>query len=143
MARTRANLRRLLVEGRDEKRLIPYLVEENGILWGETPADWIVDIVEFDGVENLLKPGTIEAELKSSNLNQLGILLDADENLAARWSAVRTRCIQAFPNLPNKLLQLMQQGKAVHHIMTRISIKPESTRGSLGKTRLEDNCTRR
>lgn len=143
MARTRANLRRLLVEGRDEKRLIPYLVEENGILWGETPADWIADIVEFDGVENLLKPGTIEAELKSSNLNQLGILLDADENLAARWSAVRTRCIQAFPNLPNKLLQLMQQGKAVHQIRTRISIKPESTRGSLGKTRLEDNCTRR
>ena len=143
MARTRANLRRLLVEGRDEKRLIPYLVEENGILWGETPADWIVDIVEFDGVENLLKPGTIEAELKSSNLNQLGILLDADENLAARWSAVRTRCIQAFPNLPNKLLQLMQQGKAVHQIRTRISIKPESTRGSLGKPRLEDNCTRR
>ena len=103
MARTRVNLRRLLVEGRDEQRLIPYLVEENGIPWGETRADAIVQIDEFDGVENLLKPGIIEAELKSSNLSQLGIILDADENLAARWASVRTRCIQAFPNLPNEL----------------------------------------
>ena len=103
MARAREKLRRLLVEGRDEQRLIPYLVEENGIPWGETRADAIVDIVEFDGVENLLKPGTIEAELKSSNISQLGILLDADENLTERWAAVRTRCIQAFPNLPNEL----------------------------------------
>lgn len=92
--------KRLLVEGREEQRVIPELIEKNGIAWGSNKDSWIVKIDEFDGVEKLLKPGVIEAELKSSGLSHLGILVDADDVLENRWAAIRDRCSKAFPNLP-------------------------------------------
>ena len=99
----RDNHRRLLVEGRVEQRLIPYLVEQNGIPWGETRDKAIVDIEEFNGVDNLLKPGVIEAELKASGLRHLGIVVDANASLSSRWQAVRRRCVHSYPNLPDEL----------------------------------------
>ncbi|MEZ6090389.1 MAG: DUF3226 domain-containing protein [Pirellulaceae bacterium] len=99
----RNNHRRLLVEGRVEQRLIPYLIEENGIPWGEKRDEAIVDIEEFNGVDNLLKPGVIEAELKASGLKHLGIVVDADDDLASRWHAVRNRCILACPSISDRL----------------------------------------
>ena len=92
--------KRLLVEGREEERVIPELIEQNGVTWGDNKDSWIVKIDEFNGVENLLKPGVIEAELKSSGLTHLGILVDADDVLENRWEVIRTRCSKAFPNLP-------------------------------------------
>lgn len=97
---TRNNSRRLLVEGRVEQRLVPELIEGNGIRWGESRDEAIVDIQEFNGVENLLKAGVIEAELKASGLRQLGIIVDANNSLQGRWDAVRTRCLSAFPDFP-------------------------------------------
>ena len=92
--------KRLLVEGREEQRVIPELIEQNGVPWGETRETSIVFIDEFNGVDNLLKPGVIEAELKSSGLKQLGIVVDADDDLEKRWATIRSRCNQAFPELP-------------------------------------------
>jgi hypothetical protein len=92
--------KRLLVEGREEQRVVPELIEQNGIIWGDNKDSWIVKIDEFNGVENLLKPGVIEAELKSSGLTHLGILVDADDVLENRWEVIRDRCSKAFPNLP-------------------------------------------
>jgi len=96
----RTTEKRLLVEGRDEQRLIPELVECNGVVWGNTAAEAIVYIDEFNGVDNLLKPGVIEAELKSSGLRQLGIVVDADGDCQKRWNSVKARCLNAFPDLP-------------------------------------------
>lgn len=90
----------LLVEGREEERVIPELIEKNGIAWGNSEDSWPVKIDEFGGVEKLLKPGVIEAKLKSSGLSHLGILVDADDVLENRWAAIRDRCSKAFPNLP-------------------------------------------
>lgn len=101
--RKRPNPRRLLVEGRDEQRLIPELIERNGIIWGNTRDAAIVDIEEFDGIKNLLKAGVIEAEIKASGLQQLGILVDADDDPAIRWNSVRDRCLKSFPNIPSEL----------------------------------------
>ena len=92
--------KRLLVEGREEERVIPELIEKNGIAWGNSEDSWPVKIDEFGGVEKLLKPGVIEAKLKSSGLSHLGILVDADDVLENRWAAIRDRCSRAFPNLP-------------------------------------------
>lgn len=92
--------KRLLVEGKDEQRVIPELVEHNGISWGETRDTAIVDIEEFNGIDNLLKPGVIEVELKASGIQRLGIMVDADADLGKRWDAIRCRCEQAFPSLP-------------------------------------------
>lgn len=51
--------KRLLVEGMDEQRAIPELIEANGIAWGDRPADWIVAVVQAGGVSNLLAPAFI------------------------------------------------------------------------------------
>lgn len=91
----------LLVEGASEQRLLPELLEKNGIVWpkGNEP----VDIRPFDGVENLLKPDVISAELKASKLQALGLILDANDSLERRWQALRNRVmpiIPAFPQAP-------------------------------------------
>ena len=71
--------RLLLVEGREDKRVIPQFMEKF-IRWGEhdEPEKWPAEIVEFDGVEPLLKPGSSKRELKSPGLKALGVLVDAN-----------------------------------------------------------------
>ncbi len=100
---SRRNPLRLLVEGDEDKRVIPNLVEANGVAWSDTAADAIVLIEAFDGVERLLAPGVIETELKQSGLRALGILIDANGDCENRWNRVRTRCTQAFSDLPSVL----------------------------------------
>ncbi len=128
----RNNHRRLLVEGRVEQRLIPYLIEQNGIPWCETRDEPIVDIREFDGVTNLLKPGVIEAELKASGLKHMGIVVDADNDLPSRWQAVRDRCLHAFPNLPQDIPHEGLFVDSAHGVTLGIWIMPDNkSRGML------------
>lgn len=94
------NPNRLLVEGDEDKRVIPELIEANGIDWERGPRQWIVDIKATDGVDNLLRRGKISTELADSTLQRLGILLDADDQLAERWQRLRDECLGAFPDLP-------------------------------------------
>ena len=42
----------LLVEGKVEKRVIPQLIEKNGIVWEPQKGVFCVEIAETDGVEN-------------------------------------------------------------------------------------------
>jgi len=87
----------LLVEGVVEKRLIPYLIEKNGVAW---PKDCTpVQIREKDGVENILKRSIIEAEVRESGRRITGILLDADNDVAAKWASIRSCCDPYFPML--------------------------------------------
>ncbi len=79
------NPNRLLVEGSDDKRVIPELIEA------------------MDGVDQLLEPGVIETEVKASGLEALGIVVDADSDGAAQWQRIRARCLPSFPNLPREL----------------------------------------
>lgn len=97
--------RQLLVEGKDEQRVIPQFIEKCGIRWGERNErdQWPADIIEFDGIENLLRPGTIEAQLKSPGLAALGVLLDANSDPIGRWNRVRARAVGTFPTLPAAL----------------------------------------
>ena len=69
--------KRLLVEGDEDRRVIPYLIEANGVQWGESRSEAIVDIAVSDGIENLLRPGLVETELKATGLEALGIVIDA------------------------------------------------------------------
>ena len=97
----RVHPRVLLAEGKDEVRTLPWLLEFAGIEWptGEVP----VFIREFDGVSNLLKAGVIEAELKASGLSALGILIDGDDDPAARWEQLRSRLGSLVDGLPGAL----------------------------------------
>lgn len=78
-------------------------MEANGVSWGQTAAESVVFIEALGGWQEILKPGVIETELKSSGLEVLGVLVDADDSLEAKWHALRARCIQSFPEMPDEL----------------------------------------
>lgn len=99
----RPRVRKLLVEGYDDKRVIPELIEANGIPWGETREEWIVSIQSMGGYEAIVAAGEIETQLKASGLEALGIIVDANDDAAKRWSSVRDRCVAHFPDLPESL----------------------------------------
>lgn len=102
MAR-RNHPKKLLVEGEEDKRLIPQLIEANQIPWGENRDTWIVEIEQCDGFEKMVKQGVIEIELKASGREVLGIIADANYKAEERWKSLRNRCLQSFPDLPNEL----------------------------------------
>jgi hypothetical protein len=85
--RRRIEPRVLLVEGKDEQRLLPELLELGGIEWPDrSPPIWIE---EKDGVEKVLEDGSIEAEFQASGLQSLGIVVDANGDPEARWTRIR------------------------------------------------------
>lgn len=90
----------LLVEGDEDKRVIPQFMEKF-IPWGERHErdKWPTDIVSFDGVDSLLKPGVIETELKSPGLEALGVLVDANADPIGRWNDIRARAIGVMPGI--------------------------------------------
>ena len=94
--------KKLLVEGAEKLRVIPQLMAANGVTWnrGEEP----LNIINCDGVENLLKPKYISAQLKTPNgLTHLGIVIDADEEPDNRWKSLYNACLPNIPNLPQNL----------------------------------------
>ena len=98
---TKPHPRVLLVEGDEDKRVIPEFMEKF-IPWGgrENFKNWPANIIPSDGVEELLKPGFIETVLKSPGLIALGVVVDADDNPTGRWRSVRERAIKQFPDIP-------------------------------------------
>ncbi len=86
----------LLVEGKNDRHVVWALCEQH-----QVPETFSVEIPREDngGVETLLK--SIPVRLKISGLRALGVILDADQNLASRWDAVCERFRQAgYSNLP-------------------------------------------
>jgi hypothetical protein len=99
MASRRQNPNHLMVEGDDDKRVIPEFME-NFIPWSNKPEDWPVFIESYNGIEPILKAGVIEARLKTSGLKALGVLVDANSDLQGRWRGIRERAVGAFPAIP-------------------------------------------
>jgi hypothetical protein len=94
----------LLVEGQDELRTIPELIEINGINWG-TRKNPVVLLRDCEGCENIINKDVIAVELKADGIEALGILLDADEQPQDRWIAIRNACrnSKAVSNIPDDL----------------------------------------
>lgn len=95
--------RKLLVEGQTDKRVIPYLMEANGIAWEDSTGQPTVTIKPMDGVEEILKPGAVEAELAATGLEALGVIVDANGDAHKRWNQLRRHCDSAIPGLPEVL----------------------------------------
>ena len=108
---SRVHARKLLVEGATELRVIPYLMEANGIEWksGDAP---VVHIAPNNGVDQLLKGGVIESELAASGLEALGVVIDANGDAARRWNQIRNRCRNEFDQLPD---EIPENGLKVDH----------------------------
>jgi hypothetical protein len=93
----------LLVEGDEDKRVIPELVEKSsGIAW-EIEDTTIVGIRVLGSKAELLDTAGIEGEFKGSNVRVLGILIDADEDANACWQSIRDTIQPHYPNLPTDL----------------------------------------
>ena len=90
------------MEGETDKRVIPYLMEENGVAWPR-PPNHSVDIEAYGSVDNILKPGVIGAEIGASGLEALGVVVDANGDAAARWKRVSTWCGSEFSELPDRI----------------------------------------
>jgi hypothetical protein len=89
----------LLVEGQQELRTIPELMEANGIDWG-TRNNPVVYIRDCKGYGNLVDSEAISTELKASKLSALGIIVDADDRPLERWQSLRNACLSSIPDLP-------------------------------------------
>jgi hypothetical protein len=75
----------LIVEGKDDLRVVPELVERAGVPWGPSKAE-IVRIHEIDGYANLAVQ--FRAQLKNAGLLRVGIIVDANSDPAARWQSI-------------------------------------------------------
>ncbi len=89
----------LFVEGKTELRLLPYLLEANGIPWPK--EDPPVLIKEMGGFENFWKDRVIHTELKAAALDAVGLIFDADEPEDGRWKTVARHCQSFAPDLPD------------------------------------------
>ncbi len=98
----RNNPRKLLVEGETDKSVIPYLMEANGVTWPD-PPNFPVYIKVSHSVNEILKPEVIEAEVRASGLEALGIVVDANGDAAARWDQFRCCCSSEFAELPDRI----------------------------------------
>ena len=98
------------MEGDADQRVIPYLMEENGVPW--PPSSFHVFIDARGSVDEILRPGVIGGELVASGLEALGIVVDADGDAVARWDQLRTCCSNEFQNLPD---QIPAEGLEVVH----------------------------
>lgn len=104
--------KKLLVEGKTEQLVIPFLMEANGVPWPDDPLDWPVFIEDMGGVSEILKPGVIEGDLVASELEALGLVVDADSDPAARWDELRDLLGEEFADLPG---QIPAEGLEVVH----------------------------
>lgn len=97
-----AHVKKLLVEGNTDKRVVPFLIESNGVQW-EVSGKPVVHIEAQNGVEDILEPGVVEAEIRASGLEALGVIVDANGDAAERWNQIRRRIRGEFPSLPNSM----------------------------------------
>jgi hypothetical protein len=124
----------LIVEGKDELRVLPELLELAGIAWpkGNEP----VRIEEQDGIGNILAPGFIEATLKASGVVAVGIIVDGNGDPASRWEKLRARLVASYPGFP---VELPATG-AVHAIADKprigVWVMPDNVRTGMLETLL-------
>ncbi len=90
----------LLVEGKDEQYVLPELLELAGISWPE-PAP--VEVVETDGVTKLLDADFLGTAYWAPQRAVLGLLVDANGDVPARWARVRTLLAAIAPGFPQDL----------------------------------------
>ena len=89
MNRPRPTPKVMLVEGKDEQRVLPELLEVAGVPWpARDPPVWIE---ETNGIETMMSTPVIETELKISGLRVLGVVVDDSALAASRWSYRVTR----------------------------------------------------
>ena len=94
--------KQLLVEGQDDKFSVISLMEHH-VHWPNEKSGWPVFVDAVGSVSEILNTTYLRTKLKESNLEALGVMIDADDEPAARWRGFRSICEPAFPGLPMEL----------------------------------------
>lgn len=94
--------KQLLVEGQDDKFSVVSLMEPH-VHWPNEPRGWPVFVDAVGSVSEILNPTYVRTKLKESGLEALGIMIDADNEPAARWNSFRSICLPMFPGIPIEL----------------------------------------
>jgi hypothetical protein len=82
----------LLVEGKEDLHVFASLMRFHG-------SPRLFEIAEQDGIDNL--KANLPTYLKASDLESLGVVIDADADLGARWQSVRDILKRAgYSNVP-------------------------------------------
>lgn len=82
----------LLVEGKDDEHVLKHLCGQRGV-------QNLDEITPLGNVERLLE--NFPVRLKESDIEALGVVIDADTNIAARWQSLRDRSRKAgYQNVP-------------------------------------------
>ncbi len=97
----------LLVEGDEDKRVIPELMEANGVEWENKNLTVYIDSI--GGFEKLTTE-LVQTELQKPGLTHLGIIVDADDEKLVdvhnrptqRWQSLRDTCY-IINDLPKEL----------------------------------------
>jgi hypothetical protein len=95
----------LLVEGKDDEHVLYSLLEHHAV-----PE--VFTIKNKDGITNILE--SLDVEIDASGLERIGIVVDADLDLDARWQSLRdiltTRCgYHSLPDRPDALGTVIEQ----------------------------------
>ena len=94
--------KQLLVEGQDDKFSVISLMEHH-VRWPNEKSGWPVFVDAVGSVSEILDTTYLRTKLKESNLEVLGVMIDADDEPAARWQSFRSICAPAFSDLPMEL----------------------------------------
>lgn len=70
----------LLVEGNDDEHVVMHLSARHNL--GE-----IAEIKKTGGIDKLVE--LLPVQLRESDIGSIGVVVDADENLSARWASIR------------------------------------------------------
>jgi hypothetical protein len=71
----------IITEGKNDKFVFHHLLSHYQI------AEGIIDFKEYDGIEKLLE--ALPVQLRESGLERLGVVVDADDDLTARWTSLK------------------------------------------------------
>jgi len=69
----------LLVEGPDDWHVVKHLLATHQVS--------SMEVKDKGGIDNLLR--TLPVELRASDLQRLGVVVDADDSLGSRWQSLR------------------------------------------------------
>ncbi len=110
----------LLVEGPDDVHVmrglfriygIPHVYVPKGKVDYEQARPEQIEIRDHMGIDNLLE--AFEVELKRSGDRQIGIVVDVDDDITARWASLRDKLIRVgynfVPSVPDSRGTIVQQ----------------------------------
>jgi len=86
---------RLLVEGRDDKHSIVHLLKRHSVDW-DSAAETLPYVHDCGGIDTLLKSIPISAK----SYPRLGMMIDANEEIHARWTCVKNMLDSVGVKLP-------------------------------------------